>query len=126
MYLYLSRFLDYLLKVMSFATGMDICNNCDPNDLVCSSVCNQFHNCPISINVLYNFARVAASYRFFTTGIGTTIQDKAGFLAARLGFYQQIPWLIAFVFLVIFVMVIHFFVMDLDVLWARVARRLPW
>ena len=30
----------------------------------------------------------------------------------------------AFVFLIIFVMVIHFFVMDLDVLWVRAARRL--
>ena len=80
----------------------DLCDLCNSDDLNCIAGCAIYENSPISLNVLYSIFRATSLYNFFTNNIGTIIESKAGFLAARLSLYQQIPWFVGFIFLIIF------------------------
>ena len=80
----------------------NLCDLCNPDDQNCIDGCLVYENAPVSLNILYSIFRTTSLYNFFTNDVSNIIESKASFLSARLGLYQQIPWLIGFIFLIIF------------------------
>ena len=68
----------------------------------CLEACEFVKNCALTPNILYTFVNGVVSDRhLFTTGVGGLVKDRATSLAFRLAIYQQVPWFVSFVIIII-------------------------
>lgn len=86
-----------------------VCGPADPNDIfvtACRNYCAARANCALTPNILYTFVNgIVSNEGFFFTGVGTIFSNQLSSLAFRLAIYQQIPWLLGFIIImIIFVM----------------------
>lgn len=80
-----------------------LCGSLSPdNQTICLSTCESIANCALTPNILYTFINGLAtnSYKVLS-GVGNIIKNKISSLAFRLAIYQQIPWLLGFLILMI-------------------------
>ena len=82
-----------------------LCGPSNPNDYyvtLCHTTCASRANCALTPNILYTFANgIFSDENFFFTGVGNILSDQLSSLALRVAIYQQIPWLVGFIIIMI-------------------------
>ncbi len=82
-----------------------VCGPPDPNDYfvtLCHTACASRANCALTPNILYTFANgIVTDENFFVTGVGSIFSNQLSSLALRVAIYQQIPWLVGFIIIMI-------------------------
>lgn len=68
----------------------------------CRIGCELFKNCALTPNILYTAVyEIINNSNVFTAGLESLIAEQASSIAIRLAAYQQLPWFISFLLLVI-------------------------
>ena len=82
-----------------------LCDPPDPNDLesiVCNEICEKYKNCALTPNVTFTFINGIYQDRdLFVTGVSNIVASNIKSLSFRLAFYQQLPWFISYILLII-------------------------
>lgn len=91
---------EQLPPVCDFLCGEQGPNN--PNYERCNFACQAISNCALTPNILYTFVDgVISNSNLFLSGAVSLIETRISHLAFRLAIYQQIPWLIGFIIIMI-------------------------
>lgn len=106
---YLSQVLSCLIKRLMSGQPLPVCDFlCGPpnsNDYfvtLCHTACAQRANCALTPNILYTFVNgIVSNENFFVTGVGSIFSNQLSSLALRVAIYQQIPWLIGFIIIMV-------------------------
>ena len=82
-----------------------VCGPPDPNDYfvtLCRTTCEARADCALTPDILYTFANgIVSDDNFFFTGVGGILSNQLSTLALRVAIYQQIPWLIGFIIIMV-------------------------
>jgi hypothetical protein len=82
-----------------------VCGPLDQNDIfsvACHQYCEQRKDCALTPNILYTFANgIFTERNIFIRGVGDIITQNGGDLSFRLSIYQQLPWVLGFIIVMI-------------------------
>lgn len=88
------------LPVCTFLCGEQGPNN--PNYARCILACQAIANCALTPNIFYTVADgIISNSNLFLSGAVSLVETRVSHLALRLAIYQQIPWLIGFIIIMI-------------------------